>query len=97
MSAFFYAEQLFYGIIFAIFLVIAFLYGSKHNANTANKKKFLEKKVQQEKRSFYGEKYRCGYCSMFGKQTDCPRDEQVFNAEPCEVFESTIKNSVASN
>jgi len=48
MSAFFYAEQLFYGIIFAIFLVIAFLYGSKHNANTANKKRFLEKRSNRK-------------------------------------------------
>jgi hypothetical protein len=55
-------------------------------------KKMLENKLKREKRLSYGDRYKCGYCSYFGKTTDCPRDYATFSSEPCDIFELTTKS-----
>jgi len=41
--------------------------------------------AKSHKKRIVGEKYRCGYCMMFGKG-GCKRKEELLNAEPCEDF-----------
>ena len=78
--------QIVIAVIILVISIISYLNWRKQKARTEKQVTFLEQKKQRARLN-YGEKYKCGYCSMFQKDTDCPVGVTDFNSEPCEVFE----------
>jgi hypothetical protein len=78
--------QIVIAVIILVISIISYLSWRENKARTEKRLSFFEQKKQRA-RLTYGEKYKCGYCSMYQKDTDCPIGETDFNSEPCEVFE----------
>jgi len=78
--------QLVIAVIVLVISIFSFLSWRKQKVRTEKGLIFLQQK-KQHARLIYGEKYKCGFCSMYQKDTDCPLGLTDFDSEPCEVFE----------